>query len=288
MKFSFNSRHDFLICVDSDGCVFDTMEVKQHGHFHPLIISHWGLESLRTEVCAMADYVNLHSPLRGSNRFVALHRTFELLMETKAFAKSGLALPWVAALGIWVKSEPNLHHETLKVAAEKDPRLKTVLDWSVAVNQDIADNMGPVPYFEGVREALGTLRERADLVVVSLSPHHALQSEWGGAGLDGLVDAIAGFDVGGKPRQIGLAMEQSGVKAERVILIGDAPGDLRAARECGIAFYPTLPGRESECWKQFAAEDFELFRQGGYRGEREEGLIAVFEKALASEAPQGL
>ncbi|MDF3128988.1 HAD hydrolase-like protein [Kiritimatiellaeota bacterium B1221] len=288
MNFTFTSHHDFLVAVDSDGCVFDTMEVKQHGHFHPLIMKHWGLESLRHEIVTLADHVNLHSQLRGSNRFVALHRTFELLVETQAYAKSGIALDWVEPLGKWVQSEANLHHETLKAAAEADPRLQSVLDWSLAVNKDIAENMGAVPSFDGVREALTTLRERADLVVVSLSPHHALQSEWGGAALTPLVNAIAGFDVGGKPHQLTLAMAQAGVSPERVILIGDAPGDLKAAREVGISFYPTLPGKEAECWQQFVDEEFEHFLQGNYRGEREAGYIQTFEQYLSEEPPQGL
>lgn len=288
MKFGYSTRHGFLIAIDSDGCVFDSMEVKQHGHFHPLILKHWGLESLKHEVVTLADYVNLHSPLRGSNRFVALHRTFELLAETKAFQVSGKELSWLVPLGEWVTSEPNLHHETLKLAAEKDPRLQTVLDWSLAVNADIAENMGPVPCFAGVREALSVLREQADLVVVSLSPHHALQSEWGGAGLTELVDAIAGFDVGGKPHQLTLAMVQSGVPPEKVLLMGDAPGDLRAARECGIAFYPILPGQESACWRQFVESDFDLFLQGTYRQGREQVLVQVFEQFLSAEPPKGL
>ncbi|WFB37560.1 HAD hydrolase-like protein [Kiritimatiellota bacterium B12222] len=288
MKFTFKSHHDFLIAIDSDGCVFDTMEVKQHGHFHPLIMKQWGLESLRHEVVTMADHVNLHSQLRGSNRFVALHRTFELLLTTKAYAASGIELDWVEPLGEWVKSEANLHHETLKVAAEKDPRLQSVLEWSVAVNKDIADNMGAVPSFAGVGEAMKLMREKADLVVVSLSPHHALQSEWGGAGLAPLVDGIAGFDVGGKPYQLELAMAQAQVPPERVILIGDAPGDLKAARACGISFYPTLPGKEAESWAQFMAVDFELFLAGRYREEREPTHIQNFENLLSEEPPTGL
>ncbi len=288
MNLSFTSQHDFLIAIDSDGCIFDTMEVKQHGHFHPLIMKHWGLEALRHEIVTLADHVNLHSQLRGSNRFVALHRTFELLLETRAYAASGIELDWVLPLGGWVKSEPNLHHETLKVAAEADPRLQSVLDWSLAVNKDIAENMGSVPSFDGVREALMTMKERADLVVVSLSPHHALQSEWGGAGLTPLVNAIAGFDVGGKPHQLTLAMAQAQVSPERVILIGDAPGDLKAAREVGISFYPTLPGKESESWKQFMDVDFEMFLDGRYQAEREHGHVEVFEKYLSEDPPQGL
>ncbi|MDA3872718.1 MAG: HAD hydrolase-like protein [Kiritimatiellae bacterium] len=276
-----------MIAIDSDGCVFDTMEVKQHQHFHPMILKHWGLESLKAEVCAMADYINLRSPLRGSNRFVALYKTFELVMQTRAYKKSGIKLPWVEPLGRWIASESKLTHDQLELAVKQDPELRSVLEWSQAVNQDIAEHMQPIPPFDGVREALVHMRERADLVVVSLSPHHALQHEWGGAGFDRLVDGIAGLDLGAKPHQVDLAIQQGGYDLDKVLLMGDAPGDLKAARESGICFYPTLPGKESDCWRRFVEEDFDRFLQGTYRGEVEQLHIANFEHLLQDSPPQG-
>ncbi|MEX2606930.1 MAG: HAD hydrolase-like protein [Kiritimatiellia bacterium] len=288
MNFHFKSRHDFLIAIDSDGCVFDTMEVKQHQHFHPVTLRHWSLESLRTEVCALADYINLRSPLRGSNRFVALYKTFEMVMQTEAFKASGISLPWVEPLGHWVESESKLTQEQLEKAVESEPELGSVLEWSRAVNRDIAETMRPVPSFEGVGEALDILRKRADLVVVSLSPHHALQQEWGGAGFDRLVDGIAGLDLGSKPHQLELAIEQGGYDLDKVLLMGDSPGDLKAARECGVCFYPTLPGKESESWQHFVEEEFDRFLQRTYRGKVEQTHIAGFEHLLQDSPPQGL
>jgi len=288
MNFTFKSRHDFLICIDSDGCVFDSMDVKQKQFFHPRIVSHWGLESIAEEVCELAEYVNMRSSYRGSNRFLALNRTFELLQKTNAYAQSTIELPWLEPLAAWVEAEPNLHHETLKAVVAEDPRMQSVLDWSLAINQDIKENMGPVSHFEGVREALEDLRERADLAVVSLSPHHALQSEWGGAGLDELVDGIAGLDVGGKPLQVNLAIQQSGVSPERVLLLGDAPGDLRTAEECTIAFYPIFPGRETASWNQFMNEDADHFFAGRYREQREAQLIREYQELLSEDPPAGL
>lgn len=283
----FSPRNRFLIAIDSDGCVFDTMEVKQHQHFHPMIIRHWGLDALKAEVCAMADYINLRSPLRGSNRFVALYKTFELVMNTRAYRDSGVDLPWVEPLGRWVDSESKLTHEHLELAVEQEPELRSVLEWSQSVNRDIAENMRPIPPFDGVREALELMRERADLVVVSLSPHHALQQEWGGANFDRLVDGIAGLDLGSKPHQVELAIQQGGYDLNKVLLMGDAPGDLKAARESGISFYPTLPGKESDCWRHFMDEDFERFLQGTYRGDVEQAHIATFEDLLQDSPPQG-
>ena len=35
---------DFLVCVDSDGCAMDTMEVKHRKCFAPEMIKTWNLE----------------------------------------------------------------------------------------------------------------------------------------------------------------------------------------------------------------------------------------------------
>ncbi|MCA1808924.1 MAG: hypothetical protein ABR497_09800 [Kiritimatiellia bacterium] len=70
---------DCLVGIDSDGCVFPTMEIKQRQCIHPLIIKHWHLDPLAPLVRETAAFVNLYSRSRGSNRFVALCRTMELL-----------------------------------------------------------------------------------------------------------------------------------------------------------------------------------------------------------------
>jgi histidinol phosphatase-like enzyme len=94
--------------------------------------------------------------------------------------------------------------------------------------------------------------------------------------------------MGSKALQVTLAIQQSEVSLERVILLGDAPGDLRAAEECGIAFYPILPGKESEYWKQFMKEDADLFFAGTYREQREAELIQEYQKLLSEGPPTGL
>lgn len=35
---------DFLVAIDFDGCVFDTMHVKQSECFCPMMIAHFGLQ----------------------------------------------------------------------------------------------------------------------------------------------------------------------------------------------------------------------------------------------------
>ncbi len=69
---NFKKQHPFLIAIDSDGCVFDTMEIKHKECFIPNIIKYWGLQPVSKYARAAAEFVNLYSKWRGINRFPAL------------------------------------------------------------------------------------------------------------------------------------------------------------------------------------------------------------------------
>jgi len=281
----FTPRHDFLVGVDSDGCVFDSMEVKQILHFHPLILRHWELERIEPQLRAVAEYVNLRSRWRGSNRFVALLKTFELLEKMPSVRQADVILPDLTALREWVESGESLNNTNLASVSKECPSLQKMLAWSLAVNKDIATRMMPIPPFDGAADALTLLHARADVVVVSLTPLEALEHEWSTHGLRCDVDAIAGQEWGTKPEQIRLAMSQSDYDPARVLLIGDAPGDLAAARQSGVLFYPIVPGREVSCWRRFLAEDMDAFFRGSYAGHIQDTRISEFETALGEEAP---
>ncbi len=75
----FEPTCDSVVGIDSDGCVFDSMVVKQCVHFHPMIIACWHLEAIEPQLRETAEFVNLYSKWRGSNRFAALLKVFELL-----------------------------------------------------------------------------------------------------------------------------------------------------------------------------------------------------------------
>lgn len=281
----FAPQHDYLIGIDSDGCVFDSMEVKQVMHFHPLILRHWGLEKVEHRVRQIAEYVNLHSPWRGSNRFVALLKTFELLDASPSLHRADVDLPAYSSLKAWVESGDSLSNDSLEKPASSDPELQKVLEWSLAINRDISARMMPVPPFAGVQEALAAMKGRADMVVVSLTPLEALEHEWSTHGLRNFMDGIAGQEWGTKQEQLQLALRQGNYDPEKVLLIGDAPGDWKAAREVGVCFSPTVPGREAECWKRLLEEDLDLFFAGDYRGEAMNQRVTEFQAALSPEPP---
>ena len=62
---SFARSHDYLICVDSDGCVMDTMNCKHYHCFGPCMIMEWALEQWAEEILRRWNEINLFQMTRG-------------------------------------------------------------------------------------------------------------------------------------------------------------------------------------------------------------------------------
>ena len=169
---NFEPEHDFFIGIDSDGCVFDTMEIKHKECFIPNIIKHWGLQAVSKYAREAGEFVNLYSKWRGINRFPALLMVFDLLAERPEVQKRGVEIPPVESLRRWTETETKLGNPALQraVAETKDPVLTRALKWSVAVNETIADMVHGVSPFPCVRESLAKAGEKADMIVVSQTP----------------------------------------------------------------------------------------------------------------------
>lgn len=281
---SLRPMHAFFVGVDSDGCVFDSMTVKQCETFHPLIIRYWGLEAIERPLRETAEFVNLGSSWRGRNRFFALLKTFELLAGRADVKAAGVTWPDVEAIRAYVESGVALGNPTLEEAVARggNPELRRMLSWSLAVNRAIGARTEPIPPFAGALDALRRISSVADAMVVSQTPEAALVSEWREHGIDGLVRLIAGQEIGTKAEQIRLAAIGK-YAAGKILLIGDAPGDLEAAREAGVRFYPIVPGREIESWRQFNAFYLDRFFAGQYGEDDENAQIKAFLAALPEE-----
>jgi len=70
-----------------------------------------------------------------------------------------------------------------------------------------------------------------------------------------------------------------------VLMIGDAFGDLDAARANNALFFPINPGREEESWRRFYQEGVQKFLKGEFAGAYEAELMAEFTKLLPSTPP---
>jgi phosphoglycolate phosphatase-like HAD superfamily hydrolase len=279
--------YDFFIGIDSDGCVFDTMEIKQKECFCPNTIKFWGLQPVSKYAREAVEFVNLYSKWRGVNRWPALVKVFDLLSERKEVLARQAKIPTVPRLRQFIDADdyPN-SNEGLKayMAQYPDPELETALAWSQAVNATITDIVYNIPPFPYLRESLDYLFEKADMIVVSQTPGEALEREWAEHNLEGYVRLIAGQERGTKTQHITYAAAGK-YKPDHILMIGDAPGDMKAARANKALFFPINPGHEEESWQRFYEEGLHKFLALDFAGDYEANLIAEFETFMPEIPP---
>src|SRR3989442_5311364 len=116
---SFQPRCDFFVGIDSDGCAFDTMEVKHKECFIPNTIHAWDLQPVSKFAREAAEFVTLYSKWRGINRFPALLYTFDLLADRPEVQRRGVLLPDIPQLRHWVATETKLANPALERAARE-------------------------------------------------------------------------------------------------------------------------------------------------------------------------
>jgi phosphoglycolate phosphatase-like HAD superfamily hydrolase len=279
-------KRKFFIGIDSDGCAFDTMEIKHKECFIPNIIKYWNLQAVSKYAREAAEFVNLYSKWRGINRFPALVMAFDLLKDRKEVQKRKIKIPEVNELREFIDSGLPLGNPSLKKVVESNgsPVLKQALEWSEAVNAAIADMVTGIPPFPFVRESLEKLSPVADMMVVSATPTEALNKEWTENGIHTFVREIAGQEMGSKKEHLALAAVDK-YEPGHILMIGDAPGDMKAAKGNNALFYPIMPGEEDASWQRFYEEAADVFMHGKYAGEYEEGLIKEFLNHLPETPP---
>ena len=152
------------------------------------------------------------------------------------------------------------------------------------VNKEIGfwvKGLKPFPY---VKESLEKFHPKADAIVVSQTPVEALEREWVENDIDSYVSVIAGQEYGTKTEHLALAAKGK-YPDEKILMIGDAPGDYNAAVKNKVLFFPIIPGNEVKSWKRFNDEAIDKFFSGTYAGNYEKALIAEFDKSLPSVPP---
>lgn len=271
-----------LVCIDSDGCVFDTMEIKHKECFCPATIHAWNLQAISKYVRESWEYVNLYSKSRGCSRFHAILQVFDLLAEREEIRQYGVTLPDIEPLRHWVETAPLLNNTELGRQSDH-PVLKQALVWSLEMNQRAADMVFGIPPFPGVRESLTLLEGKADLVVVSATPREALEREWEEHGIRSCLKLLCAQEDGTK-RECIAAIAHQYLKGN-VLMMGDAPGDQAAAKANDILFYPIRPGEEIASWRGFQERDGEAFLRGDYTQERQRELVKLFDARLPDTPP---
>ncbi len=272
---------EFFIGIDSDGCVFDTMEIKQKECFCPQFVKHFGLQRVSKYARETWEFVNLYSKTRGVNRFNALIRAIDLLSQREEVKLRNAKMPDLTPVIDWVAKESKLGNPALiKYAAEvNNPVISQTLNWSIEVNKEIERLVFDIPPFPYVIESLEKMKSKADLMVVSQTPVEALKREWEEHNISGFVKLIAGQEYGTKSEHLKYAAKGK-YPDNKILMIGDAPGDLKAAKSNGVLFYPINPGHEDSSWKKFYDEALDKFFAGNYKGDYENNLISEFQNYL--------
>ena len=279
-------HHPFFVGIDSDGCAFDSMEIKHKECFCPNIINSWDLQPVSKYAREAAEFVNLYSKWRGINRWPALVMVFDLLRERPEVIARGAKITEAKKLREFMASGQPLSDAGLKayMAEHSDPELDKAWGWTKAVNASIAGMVHGVPPFPYMRESLQALQGKADVVVVSATPTEALAREWEEHDIAKYARIIAGQEMGTKKQHLALAAKGK-YAPDHILMMGDAPGDMEAAKANGVLFFPINPGQEEKSWERFFKEGIARFTAGTFAGVYEASLIAEFEKLLPSVPP---
>ena len=284
----YTAKHAFLIGIDSDGCAFDTMELKHKECFTPNIIRYWGLKGVSKYAREVIEFVNLYSKSRGVNRFPALIEVFDLLSRRPEVKARGVKPELPQSLKDWSKAETKLGNPALKKAVEAtgDPGLIKTLEWSEAVNETVDIIVGDgVPPFPFVRECLEKMQGKSDVLVVSATPQAALVREWENQNLLPMVAAICGQEIGTKKESLEFAQKEGNYPPNHILMIGDAPGDYKAAVANKALFFPINPGAEEKSWERLYNEGLDRFFGETFAGEYQQQLLDEFNTYLPSEPP---
>jgi phosphoglycolate phosphatase-like HAD superfamily hydrolase len=323
----FPKTNDFFVGIDSDGCAFDTMEVKHKFCFVVGVLRAFDLAALARILRDVWDYVNLYSQSRGCNRWLALRDTFKYLDELTpyqrfkpflgahlkvvdqfiraadeqaditlsntglvAFALSKLSSEAAKTTVRCIVAEPLAVADSAMgeqiTSAGTDPEsclLRLVL-WTHLVNGLVARTVRDVPPFEFVTQSLKKLTGKADVMVVSATPNEALQREWEEHDIAQYAKMICGQELGSKKEHIQYGAADK-YQSHKMLMVGDAPGDMKAAKANNALFFPVNPGDETASWQRLYQEAAGKFLAGEYAGDYEARLVEEFLAHLPSRPP---
>ena len=232
------------------------------------------------------EFVNLYSKTRGCNRFLAVIHSVELLKNRPDVIKRNTQIPDMSPLEEWIESETKLGNPALKKYAENSDQelIHKLLKWSEEVNENIAGMVMGIPPYPYVRESIEIIKDKADMIVVSQTPVEALTREWRENDIEKYVRIIAGQELGTKTEHLAYAAKGK-YDNQKILMIGDAPGDMKAAKTNNVLFYPINPGYEELSWERFYSEAIDRFYNGDYEGDYESSLIREFESFLPEKPP---
>ena len=238
----FTKKREFLICMDSDGCVMDTVRIKHSTVMCPELIRVFALDDHADFITAAWDEINLHTITRGISRFESVRLVFDRLKNR------GIEIPGSEDIAAWVDTATELSTASLQRELQKTGSLalRKLQEWNNACNRRIQALEPTFEPFPGVAR-------------------HA--------------DVIFGQEVGSKANSIA-TMLACGYESRKVMMVGDAMGDAQAAAANGVAFVPILPGREADSWRRLQEEALPKLLHGTFSPAYQAELLAALRSAL--------
>ena len=271
----FVKKREFLVCMDSDGCVMDTVRIKHCTVFCPELIRVFSLDEYADMITSTWKEINITGITRGIPRFESVVQIFDRLKNR------GVDVPGSEDIAAWVRtaselSTASLQQEMLRTGSLA---LRKLQEWNNACNRRIQALEPTFEPFPGVETSLRQLHAVADVAVVSAANESAIESEWTRYGLSRHADVIFGQEVGSKANSIAV-MLACGYESRKVMMVGDAMGDAQAAAANGVAFVPILPGREAESWRRLQEEALPKLLHGTFSPAYQNELLAALRSAL--------
>lgn len=237
----FTKNKKYLLCVDSDGCAMDTMNIKHFSCFGPCFADIYAIKENRQQVLDRWNTINLFEITRGINRFMGFATILkELYPDDKD----------VDEFNVWAHSAKELSEQAVLKAYESNGSdvFRKAYEWSREVNKAIVALPDDVKNaFVGVKEALICAKDNFDIAIVSSANYAAVVEEWERCGLLQHTDVITTQTDGSKAHCIAELLNK-GYDKQNVIMCGDAEGDLKASETNGVMFYPILVNKEQQCW----------------------------------------
>ena len=158
----FIRKRDFLVCMDSDGCVMDTVRIKHCSVFCPELIRVFGLEAHTDFITTAWEEINLNSITRGISRFESAVLIFDRLKNR------GIDVPGSEDIAAWVSTASELSTASLQqeVLRSGSLALRKLQEWNNACNRRIQALEPTFKPFPGVEYSLHQLHTVADVAAV--------------------------------------------------------------------------------------------------------------------------
>ena len=280
---------DYFVGIDSDGTVFNSMELKHKDCFIGSLIRIFDLAPITHEIHIVWNYVNIYSINRGTNRFKALLLTFNYLREIDYIKTLDIRIPNLKILKKFVNKSVPLSNDSLmefllEVSNNEKFELEMVLEWSKEVNRMVKATAINLPPIQGAIEAINIIKNQVDLFVISNTPLEALHRDWSGININDHILCIGGQESGTKTQMLKAVAEKK-YESNKILVIGDAPGDLKAAKNINALFFPIIPLKEEMSWSEFNKIGYNHFINNSYQGEYQNNQIHKFQSTLNLPPP---